>query len=68
MLVLHVLYDSWYSYRNNLKAQYFIARRTTHDWQCNNNGDYDNIEAPADFVTEHNWGISPLILGHPNRP
>lgn len=39
-----------------------------HDWQCNNNGDYDNIETPGDFVTEHNWGISPLILGHPNCP
>lgn len=52
---------------NNLNDRYFAIRKT-HDWQCNNNSDYDNIETPGDFVTEHNWGISPLILGHPNCP
>lgn len=34
----------------------------TYDWQYNNNGDYDNIEATADFVTDINGGFTPLLM------
>lgn len=49
----HALY-TWYILIGIIWMIDILLFVKTHDWQCNNNGDYDNIETPGDFVTEHN--------------